>query len=1140
MALPVFSLSPSAARDDLVRRLDALRAQDRRVTLIQGALLGLAALCVVAVAALSVEAVFRLSPAGRQGMLLVSGLVVLAAFAWGCGRSLIRTPTDEALACRVEQHYPDLNDRVTMALQLWRQRQDNQSRYSPVLIDAAIVESVQAAHAVEFSVAAAAWRITRAASVLGGTVLVVMILIISLFRPLSASLVRLSHPFIDYPVPPRTMIAVLPGDATVSKGSDVTVTVAVTGEMPDEGMISVMREEGRAWRKTPLTKRSPAEFFYTIRDIRQTLAYTINAGDATSRPFTLTVIDRPVITALHLTYRYPAYTRLAPRTTADGTGDIIALKGTSVALAVETSRPLASARLVLAGDFRPAGIPMTVNGRSAVTTLQVRKDDRYRVELTDREGRANVDPPEYRISVIPDRSPDVQIVSPGQDTNLTENMMVPLMLTATDDFGFSALRLVYRVGADGHEQRKPIAIAEPQTTTLSQPYVWDLSNSGLLPEDAVTYYVEVYDNDTVSGPKRGVSQTYTVRFPSMVEMYKQMETNQAEQITSLEEMLKEQKQVKAKLEDLARDLAKKPEPGQERDLSWEKKKDVESLMTRQQEMAEDLKKVAESLESMTGQLEQHDMSSLQLLEKMAQLQKLLQEIVTPELRKAMQDLKKSMEGLDKQKLTQAVKDFKIAQEDFMKRLERTLSILKRLQAEQKMDAAVKKAEELARRQEEIRYATQNAEQQAAQAAKNLAEKESALQRDTEGMEQELSDLAKTMEEQQSNLPADEVRETMESIQRQRMPQKMGRISQQLAAGQMGQAVQGQQEVEQDLSEMARRLQRAQAQMQAGQKQEIAGEMRRAMHDLLDLSQGEETLRSRTAQSDSRAARLQELAEEQQSLLKGASRVADQLLQTAQKSFFVSPQAGQALGEGLSRMQAASTGLEQRNRATASQQQGEAMRALNRAVLALRQAMDDLNAAGSATGLMEMLAQLQAMAQQQSGVNEQLNQMMQQGQGRTGDQMTMEERATIARLAAEQEALRKSLEQLQREMGQRSDVLGRLSEIEREMKESVQSLQQQHADPRLIDRQQRILSRLLDAQRSLRERDYDEKRQSKPGEDVVSRPSPKDLPASLMEQNQPLRDDLLRALRDGMYPKEYEDLIRAYFRTLSEIPQEQTP
>ena len=75
-----------------------------------------------------------------------------------------------------------------------------------------------------------------------------------------------------------------------------------------------------------------------------------------------------------------------------------------------------------------------------------------------------------------------------------------------------------------------------------------------------------------------------------------------------------------------------------------------------------------------------------------------------------------------------------------------------------------------------------------------------------------------------------------------------------------------------------------------------------------------------------------------------------------------------------------------------------------------------------------------------------------------------------------------------------------------------------------------MTRLLDAQRSLKKQDYNRKRKSKTGKDFV-RNSPMPLPYDRDKRNNSLREDLLRAMKEG-YPSEYENLIKAYFRALS--------
>ncbi len=87
------------------------------------------------------------------------------------------------------------------------------------------------------------------------------------------------------------------------------------------------------------------------------------------------------------------------------------------------------------------------------------------------------------------------------------------------------------------------------------------------------------------------------------------------------------------------------------------------------------------------------------------------------------------------------------------------------------------------------------------------------------------------------------------------------------------------------------------------------------------------------------------------------------------------------------------------------------------------------------------------------------------------------------------------------------------------------------DQGTIDRQKRILSRLLDAEKSMRERDYSKQRRAEIGEDVV-RSSPEQLAPDLLEKETTARDDLSRFMEEA-YPKQYEQLIKDYFKALSE-------
>jgi hypothetical protein len=135
------------------------------------------------------------------------------------------------------------------------------------------------------------------------------------------------------------------------------------------------------------------------------------------------------------------------------------------------------------------------------------------------------------------------------------------------------------------------------------------------------------------------------------------------------------------------------------------------------------------------------------------------------------------------------------------------------------------------------------------------------------------------------------------------------------------------------------------------------------------------------------------------------------------------------------------------------------------------------------------------------------------------------------LAAEQAAVRKALGDLESEFGNQSEITGRLDELGKEMQKVVDDFERMKVDQGTLDRQQKILSRLLDAEKSLKERDYSKQRRAEVGEDV-SRPSPKNISPEDSQGEESTRDDLTKYMQES-YPKEYEQMIKDYFKALSE-------
>ncbi len=141
---------------------------------------------------------------------------------------------------------------------------------------------------------------------------------------------------------------------------------------------------------------------------------------------------------------------------------------------------------------------------------------------------------------------------------------------------------------------------------------------------------------------------------------------------------------------------------------------------------------------------------------------------------------------------------------------------------------------------------------------------------------------------------------------------------------------------------------------------------------------------------------------------------------------------------------------------------------------------------------------------------------------------------MQRLSLEQQQIQKSMEQLNEELKKEQErsgekLLGDIDQMTKEMQEVVKELSEYNSDDKLIEKQNRILSRMLDAQLSQREKDFEPKRESKPGENIV-RTTPPEIILSGPNSFNALKEDFLKLQKEG-YTEDYEALITKYLMEL---------
>ncbi len=282
-------------------------------------------------------------------------------------------------------------------------------------------------------------------------------------------------------------IVVEPGDRTVRQGATQLVTARLVGFQSQAVKLLAQYRGTTKWEEALMVpEEGTGRHTFLFAGISQTVDYYVASGAVRSRAHTLTVVDLPSVRRIRVSYTYPAWTGLKPASEDPG-GDVRAVEGTEVQVAVETDRPLNDGALVLdGGDIelrRGEG-----NWRHARMTI--RKDGSYYI-AGRHEGELVRLTDDYFIEALRDEEPLVRIARPGRDARVSPIEEVTVVVQANDDFGLHNLMLHYSVNG-GEEQTAPLLSSKGDKEAEGTATIY-LEDFKLSPGDVVAVYASARD-----------------------------------------------------------------------------------------------------------------------------------------------------------------------------------------------------------------------------------------------------------------------------------------------------------------------------------------------------------------------------------------------------------------------------------------------------------------------------------------------------------------------------------------------------------------------------------------------------------------------------------------------------------------------
>ncbi len=1120
----------------LVNRLQSLLWKQRLIGSSAGLILSLALIGGVWTALALIAAVTVLPVWFKISLLaLATGLAVYLF--WRFAFMPFFAGDIDSVASRLEKRFSKLKGRLIAAVQFQRDPAALPVGTSPELVDLTarqtleLAETIDLNRSLDYQSVRKFWKPSLS--------LVALVALIGVFAPeyYSHAYAVYSKPTVEVAPPLGYALSASPGAGKATRFRDLTLTGRVKGsDLPSKGVVR-FRYEGGSWqeeefdlRKLPRTHTASGDslaFSARLREVRRSLEYYVSAGKRQTEPVRIEVVDLPRIEDVAISIVAPDYTGLEPVLLNDNTGSFAAVIGSHAKLQMKTNVPLAAARIVFQsveesedGANQKDEVMLTPVGKTLSADMTVTENRVYTLQLTDSLGETNPDPIEYYITALEDRNPEVTVIKPGADVDIDESMLLPLKVRLSDDFGFSSLALKYTVVSDGRQSDENVIIinfSDNIKTDGEVEFTWDLSKVAIGPGDYLSYYFEVFDNDAVSGPKQGLSKVYRARLPSIKELITEMEKESDDRISETEKIVKQERQLREQMKESQRKIQQAQD---DKKLDWQKQKALEDLANKNEELMTQMEKLADQMKSQLQDKENSSLYSQEILDKLKRVQELYNEVATEDMKDAQKRLQEALEKMDKKELEEAMKDYELSQEEMLNRLERTLSLLKKMRVEQKINAMTEAAKQLLDKQIENNDKTEKSEKDK---LADLAPEEDKVKKGLEDLKKQAEELDKMLKDAElADVP--EAKKFSDAVKDSDANIDMDEMSKSLSEGKKKKSGQSGDKAEKKLKGMLDDMREQQQAMNGNEASKMNAAIRRAIEDATYLSTKQEDILDETAQLNPSSTALRDLASGQITLQEAVAGFGDRLVRLSSKNPFLSSEIRSLVNDALYNIDESVTHLGETRGPSASTSQRDAMSNLNDIALKLLQSMDDQSQCNKGGSCDKAGQKMQSLGERQS----KLNRDTQKNLGPNPKNGPSSER--MRELAGEQEAIRKSLKELEKEFGNRRELLGDLDGISKEMEKVIEELSSGSAGGATEERQLRIYSRMLESVKALNQRDFTPERRAQTGQDFF-RPSP-----SLLDNgadSRPFEDRLQEFLKEG-YPPEYETQIRNYFKALNNL------
>jgi hypothetical protein len=1059
----------------LIRKLDEFIRKYYRNQLVRGSIFFFAVLLVTFLIITTTEYFGHFKPLVRTLLFYLYLLVNAGMFLRFIASPLLKMRklgkiiTHDQAAEIIGKHFNDVQDKLLNTLQL--KRLIDSGELNTALLEASIDQKIDKLKPVPFVAAIDLSGNRKFLKYLLPPFGIILFLLAFTPSMVTSPSQRILHYNRIYKIEAPFHMVILNKNLETFQQEDFALKVKVTGKILPEEVFLVTN--GSSFR---MSRENKLNFSYVFRSVQQSMKFKLLAGNVESPEYELRVYPKPTILNFQVEQVFPGY--IGRKTEfLDNTGDLIIPEGTIIKWTFFTKD---ADSILLRFDTILKKIA-NGKGNSFTYTEKIFRSLRYSVKATNAY-LSRPDSLTFSITAIPDAYPSISVVQLQDSVIPTRRYFQGII---KDDYGFSKLVFHYSIihDADTTHKEQNSEILNLNKSLNQQQFYYSVDMSAYLknPGDGMEYYFEVCDNDGLHNPKCTQSGFFKFKMPTLSEIEEQT-TEQEQNISkNIEQAIKEARKLQKQIDELNKKLVDK------NTLSWQDKKQIQDLLDKQKEIKESLDKIQQENEKKNALEEQFKNVDPSILEKQKQLNELFNQVVDEETRKMIDELKKLLEKVDKNQVNQMLEKMKMSNKDIEKQLDRSLELFKQVEFEKNLSEMIDKLNKLAEKQDQLKEKT-----------KDKNQPEESLKNQQEGVNKEFDDAKKKLDELESknkeleepnkfpNIEKDEEsikKDLKEAIEGLRKNDRKGSSkSQKSAADQM--------------KSLAQKMEEARDDMENEELEEDAEQLRKILEDLIRISFDQEEILNQTKLINRNDPKYLTLIQDENDLKEDLKVVEDSLFQLAKRQLMIKPfilreiqSINQNISEGVK-------ALNDRNISAAATKEQFVMTSVNNLALMLAEAQKQMQnnlqmssknkgksscskPGGSGKSSMKSMRQMQEKLNGQiKKLKEGLQSGKKDGKGKSGQNGQPGMSEQLARLAAEQEALRsemkKYLDQLN-EQGVKDG--GGMNDAMKQMEQTEKDLVNKKILQETINRQEQILTRMLESEKAELQREQEEKRKS---------------------------------------------------------------